>query len=202
MPSARPRGRPLSFNRNAALDRVLPVFWRKGFASASLDELASAAGLNRPNLAAAFGDKRGLYLAALERFRSEYVREASAALASAERVMECLDSFFDHAVSVYAIGGLGCFLFVTAPAASGDDPEIQTVLAEGLAIVRVALKEKLDASLSRELAPESDTEALAFALGGILLMLALHARAGTGAIELRTLHRTASRAILKGSMIS
>jgi len=41
MPS-RPRGRPLSFDRDVALECVLPIFWRKGFASASLDELAAA----------------------------------------------------------------------------------------------------------------------------------------------------------------
>ena len=45
MNGSRTRGRPLSFDRGAALDRVLPVFWRKGFDGASLDELAAAAGL-------------------------------------------------------------------------------------------------------------------------------------------------------------
>ena len=43
MDVSRTRGRPLSFDRGAALDRVLPIFWRKGLASASLDELAAAA---------------------------------------------------------------------------------------------------------------------------------------------------------------
>lgn len=200
MEPARPRGRPRSFDRNAAIDRVLPIFWRKGFASASLDELASAAGLNRPNLAAAFGDKRGLYLATLERFRDGFTQEAGAALDGKVLLQDSLDGFFDYAVSIYAGGGLGCFLFGTAPAASGDDPEIRAALAEGLAIVRRALTQRLAASLGRELAFDSDVEALSVALAGILLMLALHARAGAEATELRKMHRQASGAILKGSV--
>ena len=41
------------------------VFLAKGFTGASLDELAAAAGLNRPSLYAAFVDKEQLYIATL-----------------------------------------------------------------------------------------------------------------------------------------
>src|SRR5262245_49224065 len=50
-------GRPRGFITEEVLDRVRTVFTAKGFAAASLDELAAAAGLNRPSLYAAFGDK-------------------------------------------------------------------------------------------------------------------------------------------------
>src|SRR5215475_514221 len=61
----RPRGRPRSFITSDVLERVRSVFMEKGFAAASLDELAEAAGLNRPSLYAAFGDKEQLYIHAL-----------------------------------------------------------------------------------------------------------------------------------------
>lgn len=199
MNGSRPRGRPLSFDREAALDRVLPIFWRKGFASASLDELAAAAGLNRPNLAAAFGDKRGLYLATLERFKSQFANEADRVLDQPGNLRSCLDRFFDFAVNVYTRDELGCFVFGTAPASSGDDPEIQAALASGLQIVRSALQRKLSDVVGVDLSPNADAEGIALALTGVLLTLALYARAGFTPTDLFKMHRQASDTILTGS---
>ena len=61
-------GRPRSFNTEDVLDTVLKVFWKHGFQSTSLNELTSATGLSKPSLYAAFGDKKSLYLKALDRY--------------------------------------------------------------------------------------------------------------------------------------
>ena len=55
----------------------------KGFAAASLDELAAAAGLNRPSLYAAFGDKEQLYIATLRFYGAKSVEGLDAILARA-----------------------------------------------------------------------------------------------------------------------
>ncbi|QKD19141.1 TetR/AcrR family transcriptional regulator [Mesorhizobium sp. NZP2077] len=196
MSATRVRGRPLSFDRGAALDRVLPIFWRKGFASASLDELAAAAGLNRPNLAAAFGDKRGLYLATLDRFMSKFVHEAARILDQPGTLRNCLDQFFDFAVTVYTGDELGCFVFGTAPAASGDDLEIQIALASGLETARSILQRKLSNAAGVDLSPGADAEGLAILLTGVLLTLALYSRAGFTPKDLFKMHRRACDTIL------
>jgi AcrR family transcriptional regulator len=69
------RGRPRSFIAEEVLDRVRAVFMTKGFAAASLDELAAAAGLNRPSLYAAFGDKEQLYIAALRFYVEDWLKD-------------------------------------------------------------------------------------------------------------------------------
>ncbi len=132
MPNVRQRGRPLSFDQGAALDRILPVFWRKGLDGASLDELAAAAGLNRPNLTTAFGDKRGLYQASLSRYREQFVARATAALESSDSLNACLECFFETAIEIYTSDSLGCLIFRTAPASAGNDPEMQTALRRTL----------------------------------------------------------------------
>src|SRR5262245_15004892 len=64
----RERGRPRSFDKAAALDLAVPVFWRCGFQAAALSDLTEAMDLNKPSLYAAFGDKEGLFLQALGRY--------------------------------------------------------------------------------------------------------------------------------------
>jgi TetR/AcrR family transcriptional repressor of nem operon len=61
-------GRPATFDPDLALDRALDVFWRRGWAQTSIDDLVEATGVNRYSLYARWTDKRGLYLAALERY--------------------------------------------------------------------------------------------------------------------------------------
>jgi AcrR family transcriptional regulator len=73
------KGRPREFDTDKALDRALQVFWRKGYEGASLSDLTSAMGINRPSLYAAFGDKQALFRKVLDRYSEgpgAYVCEA------------------------------------------------------------------------------------------------------------------------------
>jgi TetR/AcrR family transcriptional regulator, copper-responsive repressor len=58
-------GRPKKFNREGVLDKALPVFWRRGFADASLHELEQATGVNKSGLYAEFEDKEDLFIHSL-----------------------------------------------------------------------------------------------------------------------------------------
>jgi TetR/AcrR family transcriptional regulator, copper-responsive repressor len=58
-------GRPKSFNREGVLEKALPVFWRRGFADASLHELERATGVNKSGLYAEFEDKEDLFVHSL-----------------------------------------------------------------------------------------------------------------------------------------
>src|ERR1700688_3300378 len=72
-------GRPRSFDTDAALDRALQVFWRKGYEGATLSDLTKAVGVNRPSLYAAFGGKEALFRKALDRYLdgpAAYTQEA------------------------------------------------------------------------------------------------------------------------------
>jgi TetR/AcrR family transcriptional repressor of nem operon len=60
--------RPREFDRDEALERATCVFWAKGYASTSTDELIAAMGIGRQSLYNTFQDKRALYLEALESY--------------------------------------------------------------------------------------------------------------------------------------
>ncbi|APG09377.1 TetR family transcriptional regulator [Bradyrhizobium japonicum] len=61
-------GRPREFDRDAALEAAMLLFWRKGFAAASMHDLCDAMGVSSPSLYAAFESKEALYLAAIKHY--------------------------------------------------------------------------------------------------------------------------------------
>ena len=56
------------FNEDQVLESALEVFWRRGYASTSVEDLTAATGLGRGSLYGAFGDKEALFIACLRRY--------------------------------------------------------------------------------------------------------------------------------------
>lgn len=65
-------GRPKEFDRDQALDRALELFWSRGYEATSMSDLVEHLGIGRQSLYDTFGDKHALYLAALDRYRTEH----------------------------------------------------------------------------------------------------------------------------------
>lgn len=135
--SLRPRGRPRSFDPDTALAAVTATFRTRGFTGTSLDDLADATGLNRPSLYAAFGDKRALYLAALDR-TTQRLRLAFDTLADANLPpRKMLRAVFRAAIDGFLTGDTGpagCIAIATAATAAVEDPQVRERLATFVAL--------------------------------------------------------------------
>lgn len=66
-------GRHREFDVEKVLDALLCVFWRKGYEGASYADLTEAAGVERPALYSAFGNKEALFRRALDRYQERYM---------------------------------------------------------------------------------------------------------------------------------
>ncbi|MEK1900614.1 MAG: helix-turn-helix domain-containing protein, partial [Rhizobium sp.] len=66
-------GRHREFDMEKVLDAALCVFWRKGYEGASYADLTEAAGVERPALYSAFGNKEALFRRALDRYSERYL---------------------------------------------------------------------------------------------------------------------------------
>lgn len=75
--------RPRTFDEAEVLERAVDLFRKKGFEGTSIPELTSRLGICRQSLYNSFGDKRGLFLAALERWGKREI-DAKLALLEAE----------------------------------------------------------------------------------------------------------------------
>lgn len=63
--------RPKEFNPDEALEKAMQVFWHKGYEATSMEDLLSAMDINRGSLYATFGDKRELFMKAMELYCTE-----------------------------------------------------------------------------------------------------------------------------------
>lgn len=121
-----PRGRPRSFDIDAAVERAMNVFWSSGYHGTSLPDLLEATSLSRGSLYAAFGDKHGLFLLALDRYIEDALARLDAELDASKGAMagvrKCLAGYVDRTSA--ANGKRGCLVVATAMELSAHDPEV------------------------------------------------------------------------------
>ena len=187
------RGRPPAYDRDAALQQATDAFWRAGFSGTSLDDLAAATGMNRPSLYAAFGDKRALYLHALDRYWRQAYAAMDEALEPDAPLGEALMRVYRKALSLYfPVKGRprGCFAIGTATTEAMQDPSVRKAFADGLRALDRRFEARLRAARDGgELASDADPEALALFASATLHTLAVRARSGTPRVELERLAR-------------
>ncbi len=159
------RGRPPAYDADAAMASVMDVFWHAGYAATSLDDISVATGMNRPSLYGAFGDKRALYCAALERYRALARVGMKEALAPDRTLRDGIAAVYKKALSLYFSGAAaprGCFMIGTALTEAVGDPDLRQALGDGLRDIEAAFASRIRfAQKQGELAREADAAALA-----------------------------------------
>lgn len=190
------RGRPRAYDPQTALQQALGVFWSTGYSGASLDSIATAAGMNRPSLYAAFGDKHALYIKALEQYWEFAAAAMHEALTDNALTLEqALMRFYEGQLSIYFSGEgqpRGCFAIGTATTEAVEDAEIRDVLSDRLSRLDAELETRLRVAIdSGELKSDADPAALAVLASSLLHSISIRARAGKSRAELTELARNA-----------
>jgi TetR/AcrR family transcriptional regulator, transcriptional repressor for nem operon len=123
---SRSPGRPRGFDPNEALDRAIGTFSENGYHASSLGKLTAAMEIAEGSLYKAFGDKRGVFLAAFERYvmlRAERLAlELTTARTGREKVRAVLTVYAEN--SHGRVGRRGCLLVGSAVDLAESDPDI------------------------------------------------------------------------------
>lgn len=192
-----PRGRPRGFDRTAALDAAMALFWRRGFTATSIADLCAAMGIASPSLYAAFGSKEALYAEALARYVDRAVPAIWAPLEAASTARAGLEAFLlASAATLPARPGkpAGCMV---ALAAVGDEgcPDLGRRVAEARADAFARLVARITQGLAAgELPPGTDCAALARFYLAVQQGMSSLARDGATATELEAVARRAMEA--------
>lgn len=162
-PVRRKTGRPLSFDRDAALEQAMLVFWRHGYEATSLGDLTRAMGVTPPSIYAAYGDKKGLFLEAVSRYLSgpvtagQVIDGAASARDAARSLLEgCAIAFTGETTPP------GCLLASSAISCSAAAADVQAELALRRGAIETRLRERIVRAVEdTELPADTDAEALA-----------------------------------------
>ena len=126
--TAKPRGRPRSFDETGALEKATQVFWSKGYDGVTIDDLVAGMGVGRPSLYAVFGDKRAIFLRVLKAYAERKGALAAKALLAPQRLCDSIAAFLRYNVesATEKSSARGCLLICVAPLV--NDAEVQRFL--------------------------------------------------------------------------
>jgi len=185
--------RPKSFDQDQALLAAAAVFADHGFEGTSTEILLARMGISRQSLYDTFGDKRRLYLDALERYNADSVNTIAASLNGAEALQGIEDALYAFAARSGADGCLG----VGSICEFGrSDPDVNTRNEAAGRVQHSAFARRLEEARAAGLvAADLDIDAAIGFLGVTLAGMKVAARGGASTNVLRDTARLAIRAL-------
>lgn len=182
------RGRPKTFDRDAALDKALTLFWTHGYEGTSLSDLVAATGAKAPTLYAEFENKEGLFRAAMERYIERFSAERNAALQDESKsVAEAIEGWFRATAACFTNCDTpaGCFFICTSTALSSSSSEIAHMLRQQHDAQQQTLLDFLTARQQRgDIPAQVDILSLARYLACMLQGMSVRAREGAPKADL------------------
>ncbi len=141
----------------------MEVFWRNGYEKTSLDDLMAAMQVGRQSLYDTFGDKRELYLSALEAYRDSTQAAMRRLFASGHPLRDCFAALLFGIVNESrADHERGCLLLSANLERALDDKQIAHLVKTNQAEVEAIFEDALRrAQRTGELVADKDAGALA-----------------------------------------
>lgn len=177
------RGRPRSFDRDAALRAAMKCFWKSGYEGASMAELTRAMGINAPSLYAAFGSKEALFREAVQIYLQTEDSKSRAILESEPTARAAFHAMLRNAVANLARPGVphGCLLILSDSNVAPENDGVRQYLCQRRRDIRGGLEARLRRGQAEGDVPAHvDLKAMAGFYMTVLQGLSLQARDGTG----------------------
>ena len=196
------RGRPVEIDRTAAALGAARAFWRYGYEGTSLDDLVAATKVSRPGLYRTFGDKEGLFLAALDAYEEGITGAAIQAFEAESDIAVAVEAFLSVSARNNTSQGApsGCLIACCAATSAEEMPEVRRKIALSF----IALENRIAERFAYEtengvLSASPSPETRARLLLDLMTAQAVRARSGQTLDALLAKHRSNRDAVLVSS---
>ncbi|QEI08917.1 TetR/AcrR family transcriptional regulator [Pigmentiphaga aceris] len=190
------RGRPRAFDRDAALNAAMTLFWEKGFTATSMTDLCQCMGINSPSLYAAFGSKEALYAEAMAHYVESFSPQLWAPIEAAATAREGFEHFLTASAHLLTQETCpkGCMLTLSTVASEGVE-DLGRLVVAGRNGALAALEARLRRAVNEgELPASLNVEGTARMFLGVQQGMSVQARDGASQAELEAMAEAAMRA--------
>lgn len=188
------RGRPRSFDRGAALDQAVRLFWAQGYEATSISDLTKAMGIGAPSLYAAFGDKKALFDEAVEAYGTRYGVHFTEALAEEPTARQAIARLLHEAADQHTRDDRPRGCMVLCAAENTNNAEVVDRLRQLRMANRALFERRIRADVEAGvLPPDTDASLLALYTNSVLQGMSQAARDGAGREELEQVAAMAMR---------
>jgi len=180
-----------NFDKNEALEKIMKVFWEKGYEATSITDHTEATDVKRQSLYNTFGNKRKLFIQALLKFYAERQQEALASFESRGTPKDSIMTILTQAAEDPR--KRGCFLTNTALQLHAHDEEVKKLVATAVEDFRKSFERLIEhGKMLGEISSTVDTTAAA---SGLVAALYGIRALGRGAADKKMLRQVADQAL-------
>ncbi len=170
------RGRPKKFDDTQVLARAMTVFWQKGYAATSMDDLLGAMQIPRQSLYRTFTDKHTLFVKSLQFYDENVTSKVVNALTADEAAIDCLRGVFKMwRDAVNLPNALGCLMVNTGTQDFSADSEVSQLVKANQKRVVAAFEKALkrgqrEGDIAASIDPKAVSRTACATVNGLLAM--------------------------------
>ena len=186
--------RTREFDPDVALNKAMAVFWQKGYANTSIEDLVAATGVNRYGLYGEFDSKRGLFLACLDHYQDEIVEMAFGVVEKPDASLANVRAYFKLITDAAGKGqgSMGCLMANTANDVAAHDKGAAAKVAQYRTRLKNGFGKALaNARAKRELPARCNVDQTTDFLIGVVFGLSVMARSHAKPKMMENLVKTA-----------
>lgn len=155
--------RTKDFDQQEVLGKAVCLFWHKGYNGTSMQELVDNLGISRSSLYDTFGDKRTLYLKALEFYQNlstgkicKMVSESKSAKEAVKNLLELATNDISHEQQAK-----GCFMVDAEIELAPHDHEVKDIICKNEKVLEDAFFNVIQQGIDQgEIPKDKDARAL------------------------------------------
>jgi AcrR family transcriptional regulator len=187
------KGRPLSFDRDVALNKAMLLFWEHGYEATSINTLTSALGVTPSSIYSAFGDKKTLFFEAVELYMTGggslqmMLDQAPTARAAVQQMLLGAAAGFTGECTPK-----GCLLASAAVSCSADAGDVRQALGARRRGIEAQVRDRIAMGIRQgDVAADADADALAAMAMALIQGMSTLARDGAAREKLNRIVMTA-----------